>query len=166
MLRKAGAVAYKSGRCGLHVHVSHPYYNTDTNAFKNRIKLRMFMAKCKSPVIKFSCRHKRGLDYARFEDVNALKVTRYDTEHMYAMNTQNGSRTVEFRIFRGTLDQARFTASLQFADAVTDFCMLHGHAFIYAQSGAVIWSTFVRFIRSRAKWGKLYAQLVKQGIAQ
>ena len=47
----------------------------------------------------------------------------------------NSSReTIELRVFRGTLDYKRFSATIQFAHAISNFVKIHGiTSFLYGE---------------------------------
>ena len=132
ILQKAKDYEFKShdtSTCGLHVHVSREAFG-ETEDDQDLVigRLLFFFTKFESQIIKFSRRRLSQIDeWASFfrisskseddckEDAKSLK----DGERYYAINLQN-YHTVEFRIFRGTLKENTFRATLQFVDLLVD----------------------------------------------
>lgn len=128
-----------SGTTGLHVHVSRSFFGEgDTQQF-NIAKLILLMNKFwDNRIVPFTRRSSYELD--RWASKNYHEdVFETDTERdvaqkvtgsanssgrYKAINTQN-YRTIEFRIFKGTLDYNTLIATLQFVDYVCDYAKNH-----------------------------------------
>jgi len=132
-MRKRGTTSYKSGRCGVHVHVN----KLSLNKFQ-WASVIMFMDMYKREVKAISQRSTATLDrWSRIRGVrhyfgttsanknnslvDLIKYGRLHSSERYsAINTQN-NRTVEFRLFRGTTKYESFIAYIEFVDCLTEF---------------------------------------------
>jgi hypothetical protein len=124
----------ESGMCGLHVHASKEFYND-----LDITKMRLFFSKNKEKIYEFSRRKGVGDDYCAYEkwDKNTIKQMLngdYPPGRRLALNMNSSKETIEFRLFRGTLDEKAFLASLQFVDAISHFVKKHGiSSFIHGE---------------------------------
>ncbi len=76
-----------------------------------------------------------------------------------AINLQNG-RTVEFRIFKGTLKEATFFMSLEFVDAVVEYCAPGNHS-VADMIGVEKFKAFVA--ENKKRWPNLHSFNTKGG---
>ncbi len=101
--------------CGLHVHVDKTglsdlaIYKMVT--FVNSLSSRKFV----EAIARRNERH-----YAPLDETKKAKDVKSPGSRYEAINLTN-SHTVEFRLFKGTLNQDSFMRSLEFVDAVTEF---------------------------------------------
>ena len=115
-----GFVSHKSTHCGLHIHVSRAALG-DTLEQQNVVvaTLELIVANFKQQIKQFSRRD--NYRYCQFldelthfelstEDIRQKKET--CTDRYQVINT-NPTKTIEFRVFRGTLNPQTFFASLQ-----------------------------------------------------
>lgn len=135
-MSKAVSMGYRSHdttTCGLHVHVSRLALGDTTEEQDATLGKLWFMTKKFWPeLVKFSRRKEASLNRwaAPLDDVAAEVADHDDAATMgkkvkekgkngryRAINTQN-SATVEFRIFRGTLNHRTFTATLELVHAM------------------------------------------------
>ena len=132
-MRKRGTTSYKSGRCGVHIHVNKLALNKFQWA-----SVIMFVDMYKREVKAISQRTTATLD--RWSKIRGLRnyfePTRANksntlvdlinygrmrsSDRYSAINTQP-HRTVEFRLFRGTTKYESFIAYIEFVDCLTEF---------------------------------------------
>ena len=144
-----GGESHDTDNCGLHVHVGREQLGQTDEARDLAISKIMyivdkFMADdmISGELNKFS-RRKAGTrgyvnDYhycpknsagqkatdKKSEFVKKAKESRATYHRYYALNLTN-SATIEFRLFRGTLDPTSFAAALQLVEAICKFAMTH-----------------------------------------
>ena len=112
-LRKEGFESYTPGTCGLHIHVNRE--GVKKHVFESLAK---FFSNSKAFCRRFSQRTEDNLkSWAEIHDIN--NVQSYFSKRCSAINFQP-SKTVEFRLFRGTLDYRRFKSTLQFVDSIVN----------------------------------------------
>ena len=119
-LKEHGANSYDNKECGLHVHV-----NRNLLSKLEWHKVAIFFYKCKGHIIHFSKRTEEQIkQWAEFcPPKNTHNANREYTSYCNryeALNWENDD-TVEFRIYRGTLDWKRFWASLNFTASLLDY---------------------------------------------
>lgn len=140
--KKFGYKSHDAGTCGLHVHVSRAYLAADENGATseereelNTAKIILFVEKHWDEMVRFSRRDKYQLDgWAKCPDsaitpedeIGNIKDKLYNlTDDRYqAVNLCNSS-TIEFRLFRGTLNLNTFKATLEFVQLLCDYCKEH-----------------------------------------
>lgn len=133
----AGATSYQNGRCGLHVHV-----NRDSVSQRDFKKLTRFFVRNEDWLIRFCQRTKSS--WNQYCGVPKGPVNEWGGSRYVALNRT--SETVEFRIFRGTLDYGRFKASLEFTQAIIEFVKCHSFMTCDSEYGL---SEFLQFVRPR-----------------
>ncbi len=171
-LKKRGTTSYKSGSCGIHVHV-----NRRSMSKLQWMKAIMFVYICSKPVTKISQRTTSKLNqwsaiqplehYARRVTDNEFSTTVQkllngtigSSARYSAINTQ-GSNTYEFRLFRGTTKYESFMAYIEFVECLCSFvqqfgspifvrdyrlCMRHGHFQNYPH----IWVLFCVYAKTK-----------------
>lgn len=140
--KKFGYKSHDAGTCGLHVHVSRAYLAADENGVTsedreelNTAKIILFVEKHWDEMVRFSRRDRYQLDmWAKCPDsaitpedeIGDIKDKLYNlTDDRYqAVNLCNSS-TIEFRLFRGTLNLNTFKATLEFVQLLCDYCKEH-----------------------------------------
>lgn len=140
--KKFGYKSHDAGTCGLHVHVSRAYLAADENGVTskdreelNTAKIILFVEKHWDEMVRFSRRDRYQLDrWAKCPDsaitpedeIGSIKDKLYNlTDDRYqAVNLCNSS-TIEFRLFRGTLNLNTFKATLEFVQLLCDYCKEH-----------------------------------------
>ena len=123
-MRDSGFQSHDPGTCGLHFHINKKYFGNTSEELENNIdKLILFTEYYKDKLIKFSRRN--CFDYCHFlgdkrylsdeERLNILKVKKekFNVDRYMVINIEN-SKTVEFRLIRGTLNFNTFMAAVEF----------------------------------------------------
>jgi hypothetical protein len=118
-----GFVSHDSGTCGLHVHVDRKFFPDEERGIK---RLLFLTEKFYPEIFIFSRRHASKAEEWSKRYMPALEgalLTSKDAETVYTKATSGHDRyrmvnlqkapTIEFRIFRGTLNPTTFWATLQ-----------------------------------------------------
>ena len=126
--REMGYTSHKAGTCGLHVHVSRSAFG-DTEEKQDACIARIlyFFEKHWEELLKFSRRTQTQLNQwaARYgyktEPREILDHAKeYRSRNRYTCVNLTNAATIEFRMFRGTLNLNSFLAALQFVDLICD----------------------------------------------
>lgn len=110
--------SHSAGTCGLHVHVNKDFF---TKKSYNRLKLLINFYK--QEIFKFSRRQSWNYSYANFGDdlpknkITSKKAKKKSHGHNTWFNEGN-SKTLEFRMFRGTLKHKTFMATLELVNSL------------------------------------------------
>lgn len=160
-LQKLGLESFETRKCGMHVHVSR-------DALKpiDWWKVNALFAKCRRKIISLSGRTEAQLnDWAAIdtegEFISKHEKQKHTNKRITAPKTNNAgrssdkytavnfknSKTVEFRLFNGTMNGDRFMHIVSFVDAVLDFATTHGYSFFISNNGTSIWKTFNAFFK-------------------
>jgi len=107
--------SWSNGFCGMHIHVSRAPLSA---LWIGRILVTVNSPEMSRLVGAVSGRKRSR--YAVFEDKRLTSGKSQDGDRYEAVNT-SGSRTIEFRIFRGTLDPGGFVRNIEFVEAVLAF---------------------------------------------
>jgi len=130
ILKECDRLGYSShdvGTCGLHIHISRSAFGTRPGEEEMNIaKLLLFFEINWNNIVKFSRRSQQSItDYCnRYglkdgEKPHELLEKAKQSGRFFAVNLKN-EKTVEIRIFRGTLKLETFTACLQFTHLITE----------------------------------------------
>lgn len=121
-------ISHKAGTCGLHIHVSRTAFgDTEQRQDACIARILFFFEKHWGELLKFSRRTQPQLEHwaARYgykteprEILNDAK-NRQSRNRYTCVNLTN-TDTIEFRMFRGTLNLNSFLATLQFVDRVCE----------------------------------------------
>lgn len=140
--KKFGYKSHDAGTCGLHVHVSRAYLAADENGVTsedreelNTAKIILFVEKHWDEMVRFSRRDSVQLNrWAKCpestitpeDEIGNIKDKLYNLtyDRYQAVNLCN-SNTIEFRLFRGTLNLNTFKATLEFVQLLCDYCKEH-----------------------------------------
>ena len=128
MLIDNGYLSHDLTQCGLHIHCTRPSDDVID-------KILVVMEHYKSEILKFSRRVNSQMHYCKFlsdynnnkdsEFFKALYYIKKDTtkniDRYMALNLTN-SKTIEFRIFRGTLNTNTFYSCLEFVKNIVELC--------------------------------------------
>jgi len=115
-----GFISDKSDCCGLHIHVSRDYIGETTAEQKETIaRLELIIENFKDELKLFSRR--RDYHYCQFlSDISRIELSTDDIKRKkdnagerYQVINVNNSKTIEFRLFKGTLNITSFYAALQ-----------------------------------------------------
>lgn len=125
-LKNNGFRSYNSTTCGMHIHISKNSFST-----WHLFRFMQFFNSNKEFITKISQRELNKLErWATLENdsdrdirkkiVNAKKNKGYNYSRYSAINIQN-EKTIEIRIFRGTLFQGSFFKNIEFIDSLFNY---------------------------------------------
>ena len=145
-LEKQGADSYDNKECGLHVHV-----NKNLLSNLEWHKVAMFFYKCQNDITHFSKRTEEQIrDFAKFRQAKSIDEAKEEYQNFEdryeALNWENED-TVEFRIYRGTLQWKRFWASVNFTASLLDYVREIGVAHFTTKDGYQLWKHFVEWTK-------------------
>lgn len=135
--KRDGYESHDAGTCGLHIHVGRRQLGAQGDQEGATARTVILAQVLERDLITFSRRTSAQLnDWARFPELNLAfgreypRDLEYDASHTYrdgryqAVNLTNTS-TIEFRIFRGTLNRDTIIASLQLVNNLCRYAMEH-----------------------------------------
>ena len=158
-----GFNSHNTSTCGLHVHVSRSFFT-----FLDCIRMGMFVAFHKDKFETLSRRTEND-DYAKFKHVgkgDLRSASRNDDNRYEAVNWTN-AKTIEFRMFRGTLLYETFIATLELVDAVSHFVKTVNTNQVYGvpNGKSSAWDLFCKFIsRDRKTYKILINYMIEKGV--
>ena len=146
---KRNVTSWKTETCGFHVHVSR---KPITPLTLGKILVFVNSHKTRQEIVDLAGRENhfhpsRNKCYAVMQE---KKVTEVPPDRYQAVNTTNAN-TIEFRIFKGTLDVKHVLANIEFVDAVVRWCM--NTSIREVESWKSFWSYVTRY-------KKRYAELI------
>jgi hypothetical protein len=148
-----GLRSWRERSCGLHIHVSRSPLSELTiaktvcfvNANHNRRFIRLIAGR-------------ESNSYCKIETKKLGSAAKYNDDRYEAINLQN-DRTIEFRLFKGTLRQASVFKALEFTDALTTYAGKAARSIRDSQSrvkfcgfveeNASVWPNLSAFIQAR-----------------
>ena len=127
--KRARGNCWRTDGCGVHVHVSRDSIGKLT-LFKLNVLLNMLRGKNNLNFIKFfTNRTPNALNqWAKvsnqlpFSFLDSIKHGNGWTSDRYVAVNQQNDKTIEFRIFNGSIDQSVLHSYLEFVECVLDFC--------------------------------------------
>lgn len=135
-LSDAGARSHDTEHCGLHVHLSREWLRTDDDDEQAVLvaRMRQFIADNQQQVEKFARRSaNRWCEYTKTFDKGEDRGTKEQTKDKHKKKGKDGGRyqsvnntnykTIEFRIFRGTLKANTYRASVEFCLRLVDYVL-------------------------------------------
>jgi hypothetical protein len=164
-LRNNGYDSDNVGTCGLHVHINRLFLGKTYRSITTvEARLLFFVETFWSQLVKFSRRTEYQLSRwsNRYGTTDYELALEYNMEsRYYALNFQNKA-TIEFRLFRGTLDPKIFEATLKLVHYITKYCKKHGIRTI-KQNG---WCGFLDYVARHDTIGNvdLARYLIDRGI--
>ena len=112
-----GLSSHNTSTCGLHVHV--------TRAGLSKLQLSKMVAFVNHPdnrALIEAIARRYGSEYARYYSSKRVgNALRGDTNRYEALNIES-RKTVEFRMFKGSLKYESIISAVQFANALVNFC--------------------------------------------
>ena len=118
------ATSHDNGHCGLHIHVSKSFFGSRNSAYECAYLIDTWLSANRDAFQSFSRRSTYQLaEWARFSDVDYPKDITHNRKMLcytsdkggsryLALNTMN-SATIEFRLWRGTLDINTLYATIE-----------------------------------------------------
>lgn len=123
-LKRREYVAHNTSTCGIHIHFNRDFFKDNEELYIS--KLLYIIEKHWEDIIIFSRRSKNRLRYCKKRDGNLKEFVSFwnksgDHEgHYYAVNLTN-QNTIEFRIFRGTLNINTFFCIIDYVENLVRF---------------------------------------------
>lgn len=122
-LRSLGYLSHNTGTCGLHIHINRDFFPTAKKQEVGLSKILYAWEKHWQDILLFSRRiskqkierYAKKLDEPIRSFISRWDKTNEHDGHYYSVNLTNDN-TIEFRIFRGTLNINTFYATLEFID--------------------------------------------------
>ena len=153
--------SHDKGTCGLHVHLSRKNLK-ETDVYKGKL----FFYTCQRMLKKLSARTNGDRDdpfhFCKF-DGSMPAIGDNMAGHFSALNISN-PKTIEIRIFRGTLIYERFLASIQFADAFGEYIQKMGVAYLKNNHGSLVWAGFIAWVKQSGKYNQFLKYVIKKNI--
>lgn len=121
-----GFLSHNIGTCGLHIHVNRSFFADSENAV---CKLWDIFHNNKRWLTVFCRRDWETLErWAKFKDKEAidwLKLHKHSENDRYQAINNTNSQTVEFRLFRGTLNPDTIKATIQLVQYLVNYVEKH-----------------------------------------
>ena len=115
---KRGMRSHEGGSCGFHVHVGRDYL-TQSQIFR----MQSFLNSPDNEALIKRVARRYASGYAKIKDqLSKNSIKGKETGDRYEALNVTGDKTVEFRIFRGSLRYESIMAALEFVNAVCNFC--------------------------------------------
>ena len=119
------ATSHDNGDCGLHIHVSKSFFGGRDSAYECAYLIDTWMSANQTEFQSFSRRSTYQLvEWARFSDVDYPKDFTHNRKMLFYTSDKGGSRylalntlnydTIEFRLWRGTLNLNTLYATIEF----------------------------------------------------
>lgn len=158
--------AWDTGTCGMHVHVNRSsLYPTQIGRmlyFVNNPDNYRFIRKIAGRNSeKFCVYNQRSVLDAFYPErvISPSEPSEYDRSRRTALNVSNAA-TVEFRIFRGTINPRHIIRNVEFCDAVCEFCAPETRSL----GSLANYEEFIHFVgANRRRWPHLSAWFIYQG---
>lgn len=146
-----GGRSHDTKTCGLHFHLETAYMTEN-----HKIRLGMFLTLCQSE-FEILARRKES-SYAKFKKADSLsEFKQWENEDRYAALNWQNKKTVEFRIFKGTLKYETFLASMQLCVAAYRFTLEKNSMAAPLENNAI----FKRFLKHVLKLKSEYPELIE-----
>jgi hypothetical protein len=148
-LSKLGAKSFDTKTCGLHFHISKEFM---TDAHKVRFGLLFAMLREPFEVLA----QRKASTYAKFKSKNLARSQYKKSDERYEAVNWTNKKTVEIRMFKGTLKFSTFIASMQLCHAA--YLFTHSrHSLACKMTTQDIWLRFIAWI---AKKPEAYKELL------
>lgn len=131
---KLGYTAHDAETCGLHIHVSRDALTDDSI----KVLWAMFY-KFKDEMITFSRRKERQLHFCSLPTQKEIKRTFTPEGDRYQALNLNNVHTIEFRLWRGSLNIKTILAALEFTNAICSWSLNH----TMKELDAIAWEAFI-----------------------
>lgn len=163
-LKEKQSYSHLGGKCGLHIHL-------DTNYFTrlDKIKMRIFFSKNANYLHKLSGRKEKNTNFCAYETHSwqCLLDEVPQANRNHALNFITHKSTLEFRMFRGTLDNDTFISALQFSEAISFFIKDIGISSLVIgeepyQNNS--WGLFTKWCKIKPEYQKLVRKMKEEKI--
>jgi hypothetical protein len=147
-----GLASWNTSTCGMHVHVSRAPLDAYTIG-----KLQVFINAPVNRAAIVAIAGRSETRWAKFTEKTLENGAQYNNDRYEAINLQN-KNTIEFRIFKGTLDLAHILANLEFCDAVCHW------ALDVPAEQCEMWDVFRAYVRAHAeRYTHFIAYIARKG---
>lgn len=143
--RPKGMSSWENGRCGMHIHMTR--YGNDGKSIMSDMtvaKMVMFVNAPRNKKFVTDIAGRESERWSKIIDKGTLPKALHIKDRYEAVNLTN-SKTIEFRIFKGTLAATGFFKNLEFCFALKDFCWQGNQSLIDCQSH----EKFTEFVAKR-----------------
>lgn len=150
-LEKEGFISYSAEHAGIHIHVS----KSSISALQLAKIIKFIYSKDNRPFIK-KIAQREEKQYAEFSERKSCAYVKrgQGMGNKYTAVNLAPRDTVEFRLFRGTLNHRAFHKNLEFVHALIDFCS----PTMYSIRETEIWWNFMNYVRlNKDKYKNLYS---------
>lgn len=146
---EAGCISHKAKSTGLHVHIS--------RNFLSPLDIGKIQCFVNSPLHRNHIITLAGRECPNYAALKKKTLTEKSTARYEAINLCN-ARTIEFRLFKGTLKATRILASIEFTYAACSWvktvsiadCEHWGKFFEYVQENRKIYPNLLAFLRDKS----------------
>lgn len=168
-----GYTSQDNDECGLHVHVSRDSFSSDyvigncivfvDKFFEEEIMsiTRRTEEQIDEWAKKYDVYSFEGVDVNNEKEVYKECYRKNQKDRYYCINLRNRN-TVEFRIFKGTLNYKTFISTIEFVDSVVEFA-----EYIFSESlnmNDMEWEDYVSFVKKEEKYKELLDFLNSKGL--
>ena len=166
-MQRKGITSYRDSKCGLHIHISkyalkkHQWWKVVYLFYMCRIQIKKFSQRAGSTQY---CKITSPESYGASRDFTHIKNFMPSNSDRYRALNFLPTKTVEFRIFRGTLSIERFWSSLLFVDSLLSFATKIGILFILNSTGTKLWKEYTNLLKTEMRYQVLIKHLEKRGI--
>lgn len=141
---KLKLVSYNSPRCGMHVHFSKDELTTLQIA-----KIIKFVINVDNYIFIKKIAQRCNVNHANFKKIPdfqyaSIENKSYPLNNKYLAINILPSKTIEFRLFRGTLNKISFLKNLEFCSAIIDFTSNSS----MSMEDATNWWKFAEFVKN------------------
>lgn len=159
-LATMGCSSHRSGKCGFHIHLSRNKWFQKEWKFRNKkysnaSLYQYFFAYLNAEIITFSKRNLGAINRYCAPRIGGIR---------YSMVNLSNSKTVEVRIWRGTLNPIRLQAYILFTLAALDFCKAHSPAVIMPGGARRIEKIFTDWLATRDEYQALTKYLKRYSL--
>jgi hypothetical protein len=131
-----GCISYKKPTTGLHVHLSRSFFT--------QLDIGKFVCFINSELHREHIRKIAGRDSASYAALKKKTITSLGEGRYEAVNLTN-HRTIEVRIFKGTLKASRVLASIEFCHALAHWVKT------VSVAQCEDWGSFINYVRANRK---------------
>ena len=162
-LKQDGFTSHDNNRCGLHIHLSKSWFKKE-----DYLKFNIFFDKNYSPMKRFSKRTrtnycgKIGNNQTKLIIRNKKEMRLDDFYDHYKSIYFGNYKTIEIRIYRGTLNIKHFYNILDITEALAYFIKSYSLTFFITASKKLLWYTFLSFMKQSKRYNKILKALDKE----
>ena len=156
-LKQRGCRSHNTPTCGLHIHVNKSHFNSN-----EMINIGVFVHTQQKRLEKLA--HRKQSNWSKFKKIGLCtdKEITQNRDRYEAVNFLNRN-TIEFRLYKGTLNYKTFISRVELTHAVCKFCKsVKAHRI--ARTANKAWKMFVEFIADKDEYANLRAYIAERGV--